>query len=550
MKLYFSPGACSLSPHIVLRESGLAFTPIKVNLKTHQLDGGGDFYAVNPKGYVPVFELDDGTRLTEGPAIVQYIADQAPAAKLAPANGTIQRYQLQEWLNFITAEVHKQYSPLFDPSTSEEVKTKQREKLAKRYDWIAQQLGDKEYLTGLDIHRGGRIPLYGDELGKIDRNRYVSLAGIAKLYETRRCAAACAGGTESRRAGEVAMLPTVFVSHGSPMHAIDAGRAGDVWAQLGRTLPRPSAVLIASAHWETELPMLSTARQPETIHDFGGFPPELYKISYPARGAPDVSERAIQMLQSSGVAATANACRGLDHGAWVPLRRMFPNADVPVAQVSIQPSLDATHHLRVGTALAPLTRDGVLIIGSGHITHNLRDWMAGVRQRGSREVADGAADPYVVEFREWIAEALANNDRDRLVRWRELAPQCVTRASDARAFHAAVCGIRRGVCTHRARPRVKRLDAGVDSGVLAMDAYVFWPSGRSSEFVARCRHFNDAVFGHRDDAVALFTVNDSTPCKGPKGRQHRQSIPQPEARQANAGVGTPMKANCRMNVPR
>ena len=148
MKLYFSPGACSLSPHIVLREAGLAFTPVKVNLKDHQIDGGGDFYAINPRGYVPVLELDDGTRLTEGPAIVQYIADQAPAAKLAPANGTIERYKLQEWLNLITSELHKQYSPLFDATTPDEVKAKQREKLAKRYEWIAQQLGDKDYLTG------------------------------------------------------------------------------------------------------------------------------------------------------------------------------------------------------------------------------------------------------------------------------------------------------------------------------------------------------------------------------------------------------------------
>jgi len=148
MKLYFAPGACSLSPHIALREAGLAFTPVKVSTKTHQTEDGGDFYVVNPKGYVPVLELDDGTRLTEGPAIVQYIADQAPASRLAPANGTIERYQLQEWLNFITTELHKQYSPMFDPSTSDEVKTKQRDKLAKRYDWIAQQLGDKDYLTG------------------------------------------------------------------------------------------------------------------------------------------------------------------------------------------------------------------------------------------------------------------------------------------------------------------------------------------------------------------------------------------------------------------
>ena len=275
------------------------------------------------------------------------------------------------------------------------------------------------------------------------------------------------------------MLPTVFVSHGSPMHAINAGRAGDVWAELGRTLPRPSAVLIASAHWETELPMLSTTRQPETIHDFGGFPEELYKISYPARGAPDISERAIQLLQSSGIAATANACRGLDHGAWVPLRRMFPHADVPVAQVSIQPSLDASHHLRVGTALAPITQDDVLIIGSGHVTHNLRDWMTGVRQRGSREVADGAPAPYVVEFREWIAEALTSNDHDHLMRWRELAPHALRAHPTPEHFMPLFVAFGAAFAPNGNAPRVERLDAGVDGGVLAMDAYVFWPSAEA-----------------------------------------------------------------------
>ncbi|MBA2548470.1 MAG: glutathione transferase GstA [Burkholderiaceae bacterium] len=148
MKLYYAPGACSLSPHIALREAGLAFTPIKVDLKAHQVEGGGDFYAINPKGYVPVLELDDGTTLTEGPAIVQYIADQVPATQLAPPNGTIARYKLQEWLNFITTELHKQYSPLFDSSSTEEVKTKQRDKIAKRYEYVAQQLADRDYLTG------------------------------------------------------------------------------------------------------------------------------------------------------------------------------------------------------------------------------------------------------------------------------------------------------------------------------------------------------------------------------------------------------------------
>lgn len=277
------------------------------------------------------------------------------------------------------------------------------------------------------------------------------------------------------------MLPTVFVSHGSPMHAMNAGRAGDVWAELGRTLPRPSAVLIASAHWETELPMLSTARQPETIHDFGGFPPELYKISYGAPGAPEVAQRAIQLLNSGGLSATANGCRGLDHGAWVPLRRMFPNADIPIAQVSIQPSLDAAHHLRLGAALAPLSSEGVLVIGSGHITHNLRDWMLATRARGSRAVADGAADDYVSEFREWIADALRGDDRSRLARWRELAPHAVRAHPTPEhllplfvAFGAASGGDGRP-------PHVERLEAGVDSGVLAMDAYVFSPLARAAK---------------------------------------------------------------------
>ena len=148
MKLYYAPGACSLSPHIVLREAGLPFTAVKVDLKTKAMDGGGDFRALSAKGYVPLLELDNGARLSEGPAIVQYLADQAPQAKLAPAAGTFERYRLQEWLNFITSELHKQFSPLFDPLYPEDLKAKQRERLAARFDWIVQQLDGREYLVG------------------------------------------------------------------------------------------------------------------------------------------------------------------------------------------------------------------------------------------------------------------------------------------------------------------------------------------------------------------------------------------------------------------
>jgi glutathione S-transferase len=148
MKLYYSPGACSLSPHIALLEAGLPADLVKVDLKSHKLDGGDDYYGVHVKGYVPLLELDDGQRLSEGPAIVQYIADHRPETGLAPAAGTIERYRLQEWLNFITSELHKSFSPLFDASAPSEWKATVKARLAKRFDWIAEQLADNDYLMG------------------------------------------------------------------------------------------------------------------------------------------------------------------------------------------------------------------------------------------------------------------------------------------------------------------------------------------------------------------------------------------------------------------
>lgn len=148
MKLYYSPGACSLSPHIALHEAGLAYTPVLASTKSHKLQDGTDYYTINPLGYVPMLELDDGTRLREGPAIVQYIADQVPLKMLAPQNGSLQRYRLQEWLTFIGTEIHKGFSPLFNPATPEEYKTMAREKVLQRLQWVDSQLADKQYLMG------------------------------------------------------------------------------------------------------------------------------------------------------------------------------------------------------------------------------------------------------------------------------------------------------------------------------------------------------------------------------------------------------------------
>ena len=148
MKLYYSPGACSLSPHIALREAGLAFTPVLASTKSHKLQDGTDYYGINPLGYVPLLELDDGTRLREGQVILQYIADQAPLKNLAPANGTLSRYRLQEWLSFIGTEIHKGYSPLFNPAIPAEVKTTFISKLVSRYTWLNDELAGKEFLLG------------------------------------------------------------------------------------------------------------------------------------------------------------------------------------------------------------------------------------------------------------------------------------------------------------------------------------------------------------------------------------------------------------------
>ena len=148
MKLYYSPGACSLSPHIAALEAGLPVTLEKVDLQQHKLANGEDFNAVNSKGSVPVLELDDGQRLTEGPAIVQYIGDQRPASKVVPAAGTLERYRVQEWLNFITSEIHKSFAPLFTPDAAKEAKEFSLTNLKKRLDWLNTQLGSKPYLMG------------------------------------------------------------------------------------------------------------------------------------------------------------------------------------------------------------------------------------------------------------------------------------------------------------------------------------------------------------------------------------------------------------------
>ncbi len=182
---------------------------------------------------------------------------------------------------------------------------------------------------------------------------------------------------------------------------------------LGAELPLPRAILMVSAHWETAAPAASISAQPETIHDFYGFPLPLYELRYPAPGAPDVARRAAALIDAAGLGPTALGERGLDHGAWTPLRFMYPTHDIPVTQLAVQSALSAKHHYNVGQALAPLAREGVMIIGSGGISHNLREW---------RSVPPGLTPKWVTEFVAWVRNAIETRNHAALVDYVKQAP--------------------------------------------------------------------------------------------------------------------------------
>lgn len=209
-------------------------------------------------------------------------------------------------------------------------------------------------------------------------------------------------------------LPSLFLSHGSPMLPLTDAPARDFLIGLGHKLPRPKAILVISAHWETARPALNAVAVNETIHDFYGFPRPLYELRYPAPGAPDLAEQIAAQLAGAGLAASIDHGRGLDHGAWVPLLLMYPDADIPVLQLSIQTERGPQHHLALGRALAPLRDQGVLVVGSGSFTHNLAEF------RGA-----GLNDPspdWVNDFADWIEKALAERRTADLLDYRQLAP--------------------------------------------------------------------------------------------------------------------------------
>lgn len=256
-------------------------------------------------------------------------------------------------------------------------------------------------------------------------------------------------------------MPTLFVSHGAPTLPLEPGLTGAAWQKIAAQLPEPSAILVISAHWETDIPTVSSAVKPETIHDFSGFPEALYQLQYPVPGAPELAKATAEALQHAGISAQLDSARGLDHGAWVPLSLMYPAADIPVAQLSLQPDKNPAWHIALGRALQPLREQGVLIIGSGSITHNLR---AIFQHR------QGDPVPYwVTEFCDWITEKIQAGDIDALCNYRSLAPNAIkNHPTDEHLlplFVALGAADKIGATQH--------LNHVMTYGFLAMDAWLF-----------------------------------------------------------------------------
>ena len=256
-------------------------------------------------------------------------------------------------------------------------------------------------------------------------------------------------------------MTTLFVSHGAPSLILEPGETGQMLARLARSLPRPQAILVISAHWDTRVATVSLAAHPATIHDFSGFPPALYDIQYPAPGAPALAQQVLELLQLNSIPVHTHAERGLDHGAWVPLSLMYPEADIPVTQLSIQSRSTPAEQFALGQALQPLHAQNILILASGAVTHNLSDFFSANR--------DAAPLSYVASFADWVANQLTTQQADTLLNYRlESVDGLQAHPSEDHLMPLFVAaGSAQGV--------PKRFTPETTYGILAMDAYV-WES--------------------------------------------------------------------------
>ncbi len=256
--------------------------------------------------------------------------------------------------------------------------------------------------------------------------------------------------------------PSLFVPHGAPTFALRPGAAGAAMAQMAARLSHPRAVIVISPHWDTPEARVGTASRLETIHDFRGFPVELDRIRYPATGCAEASADVLAALRAGGFDVAADAARGLDHGAWIPLRLMFPDADIPVIPLSIQSSRGPQHHLQIGRALAPLAARGFLVLASGNLTHNLGDYLQAAH-------GSGQTPAYVRAFADWMWQRIAAGDLAALLDYRRQAPAAAR--AHPQEDHLLPLYVALGAAAGREPPQ--RVHAGVDDTVLAMDAFAF-----------------------------------------------------------------------------
>ena len=256
-------------------------------------------------------------------------------------------------------------------------------------------------------------------------------------------------------------LPSLFLSHGAPTLPLTETPARTFLSHLAQRIERPKAILIASAHWETPRPAVNPVAWNDTIHDFYGFPRPLYDMRYPAPGAPAVAARIAGLLVEAGLGCDLDFERGLDHGAWVPLSLIYPAADIPVLQVSVQPQLGPEHHLQLGRALAPLRDEGVLIIGSGSFTHDLSEF----RGHGPND----PAPDWVNGFADWFQVALTERREDDLLNYRRLAPFAAK--NHPTEEHLLPLYVALGAAG--AAAQAERLHASATYSVLRMDVYAF-----------------------------------------------------------------------------
>lgn len=259
------------------------------------------------------------------------------------------------------------------------------------------------------------------------------------------------------------MQPTLFLSHGSPMTALTDSPARHFLTTLGTTLPeRPKAILVISAHWETDCPTLNAVQRNTTIHDFFGFPEALKKLQYDAPGAPELAVEFANTLKAAGFDAEIDTMRGLDHGAWVPLLLAYPQADIPVLQLSVQPHLGPDHHYRMGAALSALRHSGILILGSGSFTHDLRRFRGG-------QALDAPETPDITAFADWMDSHLQANDVASLVNYRVLAPF----AAEEHPTEEHLLPLYVALGAAGPNSPAQKLHQSVEFGFLRMDSYAF-----------------------------------------------------------------------------